>query len=138
MTSSTQPIHQTMIKIGLLFITTAIILGAFSAHILKTHGVMDDNITSFETGIRYQMFSGIGLLLLVALKDYFRFSLLIPALLLIFGTMMFCIAVYLLTTQVMHNFPVGGNFSLLAPIGGGMMICGWLYLFIRFSIQRRQ
>lgn len=131
-----QPIHYTIIKIALLYITLAIILGAFSAHILKTHGVMPENIASFETGIRYQLFNGLGLLLLIALRDFFKFSIILPAFLIIFGTLSFCIAVYLLTTQVMHNIQLGSAFNQLAPIGGAMMIGGWLYTFIRLLIQK--
>lgn len=132
-----EPIHETMIRIGLLFIVLAIVLGSASAHVLESNGVMPDNIASFETGIRYQMYAGLGLLLLVALRDFFKFSLMIPALLLIFGTTLFCLAVYLITTQAMHNIPVGGYFSLSAPIGGGMMIGAWMYIFVRFLIQKK-
>lgn len=136
MNTDKQPIHYAMLRIGFFFIVLAIALGAFSSHILKTHGVYPENIASFEIGIRYQMYSGLGLILLVSIRDFFKFSLTIPALLLIFGTTAFCITVYLLNTQIIHNITMGSLFHFLAPIGGGMMIGAWLYILIRFIIQR--
>lgn len=124
------------ISFGIFFILTAIILGAVSTHILKTHGLPADNIASFNVGIRYQMYSGLGLLLIVSLRDIFKFSLLLPTALLIFGTFFFCITVYLLTTQSLHDLPVAGMADF-APIGGGAMILSWTYLLVRFLIQKK-
>lgn len=132
-----EKLSKVTIGIGLFLIITAILLGAMSTHVLKTHGIPPENIESFNTGIRYQMYSGLGLLLLVSLKDYFKFSLLLPISLLVFGTLGFAISVYLLTTQSLHNIPIGSGIMNLAPIGGGCMILGWTYLFVRFLIQRK-
>ena len=58
------------IYISILFCLTAIILGAFGAHLLKE--ILSENkLSSFETGIRYQMFHGITILILSLNKDYF-------------------------------------------------------------------
>ena len=51
------------IYISILFCLTAIILGAFGSHLLKE--ILSKNkLTSFETGIRYQMFHGLTILML--------------------------------------------------------------------------
>jgi uncharacterized membrane protein YgdD (TMEM256/DUF423 family) len=48
---------------AIFFICSAIILGAFGAHALKSI-LSADKLASFETGVRYQMFSGLALLIL--------------------------------------------------------------------------
>jgi uncharacterized membrane protein YgdD (TMEM256/DUF423 family) len=50
--------------LGLLFIISAVVLGAFGAHGLKNITSDVQHLNSFETAVRYQMYGGILLLLL--------------------------------------------------------------------------
>jgi len=51
------------IRIAIILISTGIILGALRAHSLN-EVINEKQIDAFETGIRYQLFHGIAILLL--------------------------------------------------------------------------
>ena len=55
--------QQTFIITGALFGMLAIIFGAFGAHALKQI-LIEDQLKSFETGVKYQMYHAIVLLML--------------------------------------------------------------------------
>ena len=58
------------IKIAILFCLSAIILGAFGPHSLKE--VLSENqLSSFQTGVRYQFFHGLTILILSLNMNYF-------------------------------------------------------------------
>ena len=52
------------IKIAISFAVTAVALGALGAHALKTI-LTENQLHSFETGVRYQFFHAIAILILV-------------------------------------------------------------------------
>lgn len=113
---------------GICFILTSIILGAFGAHSLEKL-VAADKLASYETGVRYQIYEGMALLVLGLNADKFNFSLKAITILLITGTLFFSISIYLLSIQEVVNM----SFKFLGPvtpIGGGMMIIGWSILLI--------
>ena len=51
------------IKMAILFCLSAVILGAFGAHALK-EVLSESQLSSFQTGIRYQFFHGLAILIL--------------------------------------------------------------------------
>lgn len=106
---------------------TAIILGAFGAHALKKY-LSIDQLTSFETGVKYQMYHALFLMFVgmnsligeKAKKTIFR--------LIIFGVIFFSGSIYLLSTKPL----IGIDFShigFITPIGGALLIAGWGVLF---------
>ncbi len=121
---------------GVVLIVVAIVLGAFAAHALKE--VLDANqLTSFETGVRYQMYHGLGLLLIGLSAEKFSFSLTWIFGLMLFGVVLFSGSIYLLATQDV----LGLSFRFLGPItplGGVLLICAWSVLLIQLIKSKKQ
>ena len=112
---------------GVVFCLFSVILGAFSAHALK--GILtDSHLSSFETGVRYQMYHGLTLLLLGLNSDKLHQSIL-SARLMIYGTLLFSGSIYLLNLQALIgiSLPFLGP---ITPIGGFFLISGWSILLI--------
>ena len=100
-----------------------VVLGAFAAHILEKHLTCDELI-SFHTGVRYQIYHALALLILAVLPLN-KTSLL--ARFFIGGTVLFSGSIYLLTLDRL----MGVDLSFLGwvtPIGGLALITAWLLL----------
>ena len=101
-------------------------LGAFGAHGLEK--LVDANaIATFETGVRYQMYHSIALLIL-------GFATVIPARtrkwvfwFFIFGIVFFSGSIYVLALRSELSFSVS-FLGPVTPIGGTLLIIGWLRL----------
>ena len=112
---------------AIFFICSAIILGAFGAHALKSI-LSADKLASFETGVRYQMFSGLALLILgLSAKTISPSKLFF--ILNILGIFLFSFSIYLLCLNDYISIPKMALVPL-TPIGGGLMIISWVLLFI--------
>lgn len=112
---------------------TAVILGAFGAHALKNKFTPEQS-GSFETGVRYQMFHALVLLLIgfqipmeisgVKLMSWFF----------IIGTFLFSFSIYGLLLSGIS----GKKWKFLGPItplGGLSLIAGWATLiFVVFKM----
>lgn len=118
--------------VGALFGLLAIIFGAFGAHYLKK-SFTEEQLKSFETGVKYQMYNA---LLLIILS--FNLNLDTPLeknmiKCFIIGTFLFSFSVYGLTLSASK----GKKWKFLGPvtpIGGLFLTAGWgmlLYLFIK-------
>ena len=116
-----------MTSIAALMGMTAIILGAFAAHALKKQ-LSVEQLGSFETGVKYQMYHALFLLFLgmntflneKVKKTVFQ--------LVIFGVFFFSGSIYLLTTKAI----TGVDFKfigIVTPIGGVLLIMAWSVLF---------
>ena len=106
---------------------TAIILGAFGAHALKKQ-LSIEQLGSFETGVKYQMYHALFLLFLgmnTLLNEKVKKTLFQ---LVIFGVFFFSGSIYLLTTKAI----TGVDFKfigIVTPIGGVLLIMAWSVLF---------
>jgi len=112
----------------------AIILGAFGAHGLKEL-VSADRLQTFEVGVKYQFYQGLGLLLLGLNADKFSFSMKGVWTLLIVGTLMFSVSIYFLAIQEV----LGMSLKFLGPvtpIGGLLMIIGWSLFLLNIIRQK--
>jgi uncharacterized membrane protein YgdD (TMEM256/DUF423 family) len=109
---------------------TAIILGAFGAHALKKVLTVDQLVT-FETGVKYQMYHALFLLFL-GLNHHITPKLKNMILILtISGIIFFSGSIYLLATDSLNSF----NFKVIGfitPIGGLLLIVAWALLMIQF------
>ncbi len=118
--------------IGALLGMTAIMFGAFGAHALKKI-MTAEQLASFETGIKYQMYHALVLLMLsfnmnldTSLEKYMVYCF-------ILGTFLFSFSIYGLCISGAK----GSKWKFLGPItplGGLFMVAGWamlLYSFIR-------
>lgn len=113
--------------VAIFFICSAIILGAFGAHGLKSILSLD-KLASFETGVKYQMYSGLALLVIGISAKTIHPSKLFYSLN-ILGTFLFSFSIYLLCLNDLILIP---KMLLvpLTPIGGGLLIISWSILFI--------
>ncbi|GAA4077788.1 DUF423 domain-containing protein [Flavobacterium cheonanense] len=109
---------------------TAIVLGAFGAHALKKVLTVDQLVT-FETGVKYQMYHALFLLFL-GLNNHLSFNTKKTILVLtILGIIFFSGSIYLLATDSLNDF----NFKIIGfitPIGGLLLIMAWAILTIHF------
>ena len=122
--------NKTIFITGILFGLIAIVLGAFGAHTLKD--VLDHSaLESFETGIRYQMYHALFLLVLGSRSKEFNFSLKPVYYLILIGTVCFSFSIYLLSTSQLTGLDIG-SFGLITPFGGVLLISGWALLGYRF------
>ena len=120
------------IKIAILFAVTAVALGALGAHALKDI-LSDSQLHSFETGVRYQLFHAVTLLILALNAEKFNHHLKKSLNLMTAGICFFSFSIYLLSIQD----AIGVSLSFLGPItpiGGLLLICAWIILF--FSIKK--
>lgn len=108
----------------------SVILGAFGAHAFKRI-LSAEKLISFETGVRYQMYHAI-VLLIIGLTLTFTSSLeRWVAICFMVGVLFFSFSIYFLTFAEHWNI----NLRFLGPItpvGGFFLIGGWLLLIIYF------
>jgi uncharacterized membrane protein YgdD (TMEM256/DUF423 family) len=113
---------------------TAVILGAFGAHALKK--VLDvQQLSAFETGVRYQMYHAI-LLLFVGLSpgtsDKTRKAVFY---LIGMGIVLFSGSIYLLSAFGL-DASAASIIGPVTPIGGLLLIVAWFLLFIDFMRKK--
>ena len=121
------------IKFAIFFAVTSVALGALGAHALK-EVLTESQIHSFETGVRYQLFHALALLVVALNAEKFNQHLKKSLTLMTAGICFFSFSIYLLSIQE----AVGISLSFLGPItpiGGLLLISAWLVLF--FSIKKQ-
>lgn len=118
--------QQTFIITGAFFGMLAIIFSAFGAHALKK--ILSENqLKSFETGIKYQMYHAIVLLLL---GFNFQFSTSAMYWCFTLGVLLFSFSIY----GLVLSDAKGKKLKFLGPItpiGGLLFVIGWLLLILK-------
>lgn len=105
----------------------AIILGAFGAHALKKI-LNPDQLNSFETGVKYQMYHAL-FLLFVGINSFNTLKeKTIIFYLTVVGVLFFSGSIYILTTSNITGIK-SKIFGPITPIGGLLLIISWGYLF---------
>ncbi len=108
----------------------AIMLGAFGAHGLKKV-LTPEQLITFETGVKYQIYHALFLcfvVLLPSLSDKIRSAVFYCT---SFGVLFFSGSIYLLATGSVTGIDFK-PFGWITPIGGLLMIVGWILIFIDF------
>lgn len=116
---------------GAVFGFLAVVIGAFGAHGLEK--VLDaEAIATFETGVKYQMYHAL-LLLLISTFALSEKTKKIVFILLLIGIFFFSGSIYGLATNDLTGFDFK-KIALITPIGGTLLIAAWgvlIYHFIR-------
>ncbi|MEO8239727.1 MAG: DUF423 domain-containing protein [Flavobacterium sp.] len=114
----------------------AIILGAFGAHALKAV-LSAEQLTSFETGVRYQMYHAFFLFFVASRKELSLKALKVIYNLVLAGVLFFSGSIYLLTTKNVTSvdFKIIG---FVTPIGGLLLIFAWIVLFVTIFKKNSQ
>lgn len=116
---------QILIVTGALFGMLSVIFGAFGAHALKKT-LSPNQLQSFETGVKYQMYHAIVLLVLgfgqgpQTRAIYWCFT---------FGIILFSFSIY----GLVLSDAKGKKIKILGPItpiGGLLLVIGWLLLLL--------
>lgn len=102
----------------------SVVLGAFAAHGLKSK-LSENLLSTFQTGVQYQMYHSLALILLVILYRQMPQSLLIYSSgFMVAGIILFSGSLYMLAlTQIKWFGPV-------TPLGGVCFIIGWALLIV--------
>ena len=114
-------------KVGVIFAFTSVILGAFGAHLLKDL-LSATELSSFKTGIRYQMFHALGIIILSLNQDKFTEKLYRVIQIMSFGVVLFSFSIYVLSLQNILNIKLS-FLGFITPIGGLFLISSWILLF---------
>ena len=123
-----------IISTGAVLGFIAIILGAFGAHALKK--VLDlDQLASFETGVKYQMYHALFLLFLGSSNFVSEKAKKSIYFLVLSGVVLFSGSIYLLATKNISNIDFG-IIGIVTPIGGLLMIVGWAILFLNIMKKK--
>lgn len=116
--------NRTIFITGILMGALGIILGAFGAHTLER--LLDaEALQTFETGVKYQMYHALFLLILATTDLLSEQKKRVPFYLVVSGVVLFSFSIYLLATYTLSGFdfrPIG----FVTPIGGLLLILGWI------------
>lgn len=121
--------NTTIIIIGAIFGLLSVILGAFGAHAFKKF-MNKEQLKSYETGIKYQMYHAILLVLIGLNADVFQNA---KTLLILFtlGIILFSFSIYGLTITSALN-KKWRFLGPITPIGGLLLVSGWILIIINF------
>ena len=115
---------------GAVFGLLGVIIGAFASHGLKPL-ISEAAMNTFETGVKYQMYHSL-LLLLVGNMNFLSLKTRnICFWFLVIGIILFSGSIYLLATNDLTDF----NFKrigFITPIGGTALIIAWFILLWNF------
>jgi len=120
--------HKSFLVLGALLGALAVGLGAFGAHGLK--GVVSpESIAIFQTGVQYQMYHSLALLIAGSVSDRLQSEWIKWAgNFFAFGILLFSGSLYLITALTASGKPVPTTVGVLTPAGGLCFIAGWLFL----------
>ena len=120
--------NKTILITGAVAALLAVLLGAFGAHGLEKL-VDANNVDSFETGVRYQMYHAIVCIILgnmasiknIVKKRIFYFFLI--------GMLLFSGSIYLLVLDEVLGISLS-SIGFITPLGGLVLILGWIFFII--------
>lgn len=120
--------NKTILVTGAIAGLLAVLLGAFGAHGLEKL-VDAKQISSFATGVRYQMYHALLLLLIgsmnfstvAAKRKMFYFFL--------GGILLFSGSIYVLVMDEVFSMDFSA-IGFITPLGGLLLIIGWIFLLI--------
>ena len=118
--------NKTILATGLVLGVIAVVLGAFGAHGLKKL-IGPEELSTFETGIKYQMYHALFLMVVSALPNVAAGSKQIVLYLVVLGLLLFSGSIYFLATNQLTSFDFR-KIGFITPIGGSLLIAAWIKL----------
>ena len=116
--------NRTILLAGAIFMALAVLLGAFGAHALKKV-LAPDMLVIYKTGVEYQFYHALGLLLIGVIGFHIRSKYIQWAGLFIsIGIIIFSGSLYVLTLSGIKAL------GAITPIGGLSFVAGWIFLAI--------
>jgi uncharacterized membrane protein YgdD (TMEM256/DUF423 family) len=122
--------HKIHLILGSILAALGVVLGAFGAHGLKKI-VPPETVSSYQTGVQYQMYHAFALLIVGILSERISSNLINWAgAFFVLGIVLFSGSLYLLASlKAMDKVGVLG-IGIITPIGGLMFIVGWILLLV--------
>lgn len=117
-----------LVAIGAVLGMISVILGAFGAHTLK-ESLSPAQLVSFETGVKYQMYHALFLLLVGFSGQVSQKRKSVIGYLVVIGIILFSGSIYLLSTREITGIDIR-SIAFITPIGGLLLIVSWLTLLI--------
>ncbi len=121
--------NKTIFLTGAIFGALAVVIGAFGAHGLENL-IDSDAIQTFETGVKYQMYHAIFLLVLGSVTQLPEKSKKLIYYFIVVGIFLFSFSIYFLATNSLTAFDFK-TIGFITPIGGLFLIIGWILLGYR-------
>ena len=122
--------HKRFVVTGAVLGAIAVALGAFGAHGLKKI-VPAETVQTFQTGVQYQMYHALALLLTGLLYEKCSQRFVTTAgILFIIGVILFSGSLYILTAGKVAEITAMDKAGMITPLGGLAFIGGWLFLFL--------
>lgn len=121
--------NTTALLFGGFFGATAIVLGAFGAHLLKKK-LTTDLLQSFETGVKYQMYHATVLLVLGFNLENATIDTAIITIFII-GVFLFSFSIYGLVLSSARNKKLK-FLGPITPLGGLFLVLGWVLLIYKY------
>jgi uncharacterized membrane protein YgdD (TMEM256/DUF423 family) len=116
--------------IGTVLAGLAVVLGAFGAHGLQKI-VSPDRVAIYQTGVQYQMYHALALVLTGIMSERILNSYLSYAgVMFVTGVILFSGSLYLIVSLYAMNKTVPKAVGILTPVGGLFFIFGWVCLLI--------
>lgn len=126
--------NKTIFGTGIFFGITAILLGAFGAHGLEKM-IDAEAIVTFETGVKYQMYHALFLMILGGCNILGNANKKIVYYFIVVGVVCFSFSIYLLATNELSGFDFK-RLAFLTPLGGILLVTGWILLGIKVLHQK--
>lgn len=123
--------HKPFLLSGTLLGGIAVVLGAFGAHGLKKI-VPAETVTTFQTGVQYQMYHALALVLTAIVFEKLGQQGLLnwAGYCFLAGILLFSGSLYLLTMMKATGKVGMEGIGIITPVGGLFFIAGWLLFFI--------
>ena len=127
-------IKRKMRLFGAFFMVSGLFLGALGSHYFKSI-LSTTALESFEVGLKYLIYQGLGLLLLSGLEFRTQKQKKLLYYLLVGGTLVFSGSIFILSFKSLLPFSVS-FLGPLTPIGGTALIVAWGYAFSVFYTNK--
>ncbi|MGB6150759.1 MAG: DUF423 domain-containing protein [Pricia sp.] len=121
---------KTIFLTGIIFGVLAVIFGAFGAHGLEKL-VDADAIQTWETGVTYQMYHALLLLILANVKAIPERQKKWIHYMIVAGIVLFSFSIYFLATNTLTGFDFK-TIGFVTPVGGLLLITGWVLFGINY------
>lgn len=110
---------------GSIIAALGVAVGAFGAHALKAILEANNRLETFETGVKYQFYHALALIILGLIMQKFDHRLFVwSGYSYLAGIIIFSGSLYILSISGV------GKWGAVTPIGGLAFILGWLFMII--------
>ncbi len=126
-----------LLKIGLIALAIAVMLGAFGAHGLENL-VSERSLAVWKTGVEYQFIHALGIVVISILPKQFvrqESRLRLAKKLMLTGIVFFSGSLYLLSTLDITGLNIGKVIGPITPLGGLLLIGGWILAALSVSTK---